>query len=266
MAFSVEGASYPIRGTDTDWADKLQLSALFSLMQESALNNAETCGWGPDVLDPLGVRWVLLRVSVRMEAFPTWRDSLYVETWPRGLDRLLFLRDFSFWLPGKDGGRRVRIGGATSSWVLVDMHTRKLRRPDIVPTDPDRVRPDLRALESNAPSLSARTGLSEGTPVIVKYADACDIDRNLHVNNTRYVAWSVDAIHCLVDDRPRLGGIDIQYVSEARFGDKLAVYAVAESSDKGCRVFHVEGCEALSGRSVFRAILYEDSARTAVDL
>jgi acyl-ACP thioesterase len=189
MAFSIEGVSYPIRGTDTDWADRLQLSALFSLMQESALSNAETCGWGPDVLDPLGVRWVLLRVSVRMEVFPTWRDLLYVEPWPRGLDRLLFLRDFSFWLPGKDGNRGNRIGGATSSWVLVDMHTRKLRRPDIVPADPDRVRPDLCALASNAPPLTTPSGLCDGEPVIIKYADACDIDRNLHVNNT-FVAWS----------------------------------------------------------------------------
>lgn len=265
MAFSVEGAQYSIRGTDTDWADRLQLSALFSLMQESALSNAETCGWGPDVLDPLGVRWVLLRVSVRMEDFPTWRDELYVETWPRGLERLLFLRDFTFWLPSGDGNRRVRIGGATSSWVLVDMHTRKLRRPDVVPSDPDRVRPDLCALLANAPSLPAWPGLCDKEPTIVKYADACDIDRNLHVNNTRYVAWSVDAVHRLVTDRPLLSGIDIQYISEARFGDKLAVYADAQPSEKG-RVFHVEGCDAPTGRSVFRAILYEDAACGAGDL
>lgn len=247
---------YRVRGTETDWSDRLQLSALFSLMQESAVFNAEEHGWGADTLDPLNICWVLMRVSVRLRRFPRWRDILHVHTWPRDLDRLIFLRDFRFSL-SEGEGTDVEIGGATTSWVLVDRDTHRPKRPDAIPYDSADTQPGSLALGFSAEAIAPFPGLCDGPPAIVKYADACDIDRNLHVNNTRYVAWSVDAVNRLSPDRPVLSGIDIHYLSEVKFGDKILLHACAEAGETGMR-FLVEGREAVRSTPVFRAILYAD--------
>lgn len=245
---------YPIRGTETDWSDRLQLTALFSLMQESAVFNADEHGWGAKTLDPLGISWVLLRVSVRMEAFPRWRDVLRVETWPRNQDRMLFHRDFLFSRPDVAGGQTA-LGAATTSWVLVDTLTHRPRRPTSIPYDHARSEPDRHALEFDAPAIAAVAGLCDGPPAIVKYADACDIDRNLHVNNTRYITWCVDAVNRSAIDYAAITGIDINYLSEVKFGQKVMIY-VQEKTDGPEHVFFVEGREAEKSLAVFRAILY----------
>ena len=211
---------YTIRGTETDWSDRLMLPALFSLMQESAVFNAEEHGWGADTLDPLGICWVLVRVSVRMTDFPRWRDVLRVETWPRDLDRLVFLRDFSFGVGSNEASSPI-IGGATTSWVLVDRDSHRPRRPSAIPYDSSCTEPGKKAVGFDAVALRPVPGLCDGNPALVKYADACDIDRNLHVNNTRYVAWCVDTVNRIVSDRPIITGIDINYLSEVKFGAKI---------------------------------------------
>ncbi len=248
---------FPVRATDTDWNDRLHLPALFSLMQEAAIQNAHACGWGTAEMDPLGVRWVLTRVAVRMQTFPTWQDTLCVETWPRGLERLLFLRDFAFSLPGSGTeGTGVRMGGASSSWVLVDMRTRRPRRPDILPARPEYEQKDRRALGWNAKIVPAQPEAVAPEPVLIKHADACDIDRNLHVNNTRYVTWCVDAVYRQAEDHPLLTGIDIQYLAEARFGDQVHIGMTIQHAAPARR-FYVHGSLAKESKPLFRAILYE---------
>jgi medium-chain acyl-[acyl-carrier-protein] hydrolase len=245
---------YPIRGTEADWSGRLQLPSLFSLMQESAVFNAEDHGWGAETLDPLGISWVLLRVSVRMDAFPRWRDVLCVETWPRSQDRMLFHRDFRFHLPGGEGGQ-TPLGGATTSWVLVDSASHRPRRPTSIPYDRASSEPDRHALGFDAPAIAPVAGLCDGPPAIVKYADACDIDRNLHVNNTRYVAWCVDAVNRSAIDYAAITGIDINYLSEVKFGQKVQIF-VQEKTFGTDSAFMVEGREAVQSTAVFRAVLH----------
>ena len=104
-------------------------------------------------------------------------------------------------------------------------------------------------------SIPPVPGLCDGDPALVKYADACDIDRNLHVNNTRYVAWCVDTVNRIASDRPVITGIDINYLSEVKFGSKIHIFAKTEAFGQGRR-FLVEGRETELSTAVFRAILY----------
>ena len=112
--------------------------------------------------------------------------------------------------------------------------------------------------------------MNSSKPILVKYADFSDIDRNQHVNNTRYVAWAVDAVQvfCSCADRKsdrltlpdqRVIGLDIQYISEVLFGSKIFLYAcdyqvpaAAEAGDSE-RMVLVEGQLADTGKAVFRA-------------
>lgn len=274
---------YDIRGTDTDYHDRLHLASLFALMQEAAYHNAENLGMGASQLDPAGYCWLLARISVRMLRLPRWTETMSVETWSRGPRKLLFLRDFIFYAGTPD--QSEVIGQATSEWLIAHKETHRPVRPDKL-LDPGRLTAYLSqpaALDFDCPKLPALltagdesdavkvgTALRRGSPILVKYADFSDIDRNQHVNNTRYVAWAVDAVQafCGCEDertnRPalpdqRVTGLDIQYISEVLFGSKIQLYAcdcrtvpACEAGDSA-RMVLVEGQLAETGKAVFRA-------------
>ena len=87
----------------------------------------------------------------------------------------------------------------------------------------------------------------------IRSADFSEIDRNLHVNNTRYVAWCVDAAHAVSFDDGDIIGIDICYYSEIRFSERVLLF----TRDNG-DIFQVDGVPADSGKPAFSAILYRD--------
>ena len=93
-----------------------------------------------------------------------------------------------------------------------------------------------------------------GENTIVKYADFSEIDRNHHVNNTRYVAWCLDAVHNRSLDQGDILGIDINYNSEIHFGEKVVLFFREEENKE----LHVDGFVASGDRIAFSAVLYKD--------
>lgn len=237
--------SFAIRGTDTDWRDRLHLFSLFSFMQEAAYANAEAGGLGSSLLDRQGFCWMLIRISVRMNSLPKWGETLTVRTWSRGCRKLTFLRDYEFF---NDSGELI--GCASSEWLIGSAVDHRPQRPDSILTVhrlPEESRAVFPEMIQRPPKLTENPG---EMPVLTVYADYSDIDRNGHVNNTRYVAWCLNALHAAI--RPALAevrGLDIHYINEVRLGDKIAVWH--RSGDSGEHL--VEARRVADGAVVFRA-------------
>ena len=213
---------YDIRNTDTDYRDELHYASLFSLMQESAYRNAEALGFGASNLDPRGLCWILLGISVRLHQLPAWGERLNIETWNRGAERVLFRRDFVF--RRNDGPEPI--GFATSDWLVARIDNHRPQRPAIF-DDHQRLPDPRQTLAFQCPKLPPLDLDLE--PTLLKHADFSDIDRNRHVNNTRYIAWSVDALYA--GDRAEslriIRGLDINYLSEVLFGTRILIYRQA---------------------------------------
>lgn len=246
--------TYEIHGTDTDYKDQIQLHSLFSMMQEAASLNAAVYGWGPEVLDPLDTCWLLLRVSVRMTRRPSWQEKITVETWSRGNERIYFLRDFLFY-----DEKGIKIGVGSSVWILAKKTTHRPVRPSVI-MELSKIESDpVTAMPSNPPSITPKADNSWmaehycDANTIVKFADFSEIDRNLHVNNTRYVAWCIDAAHNKSLDQGDILGIDINYSSEIRFGEKVVLFLYEEDNHN----LHVDGYITDGDRNVFSAVLYK---------
>jgi len=237
--------TFAIRGTDTDWRDRLHLFSLFSFMQEAAYANAEAGGLGASLLDRQGFCWMLVRISVRMDTLPRWGEVLTVSTWSRGCKKLTFLRDYEF-LDEKG----ILIGRATSEWLIGSAIDHKPQRPDSIltgcpaPADDHAVFPD---------PIRRPPRLAEGVdelPVLTVYADFSDIDRNEHVNNTRYVAWCLNAIHAASSPvNIEILSFDIHYINEVRLGDKILCWHQLTAPGEHL----VEARRAADGAVVFRA-------------
>jgi acyl-ACP thioesterase len=116
----------------------------------------------------------------------------------------------------------VRRGGeevarATSHWLVLDLATRRPVPPAEV-VDP-RVPRELVPSSVRSPArLTPLTAWDEDRRFTVRYAD---IDLNLHVTNTSYLAWAVEAVPKDVWTACRLATVDVAFLHECHHGSAI---------------------------------------------
>jgi len=182
---------------------------------------------------------------------PSWGDHITIETWSRGKDRIFFFRDFRIF--DKDNHL---IGVATSTWIVADKNSHRPIKPDFLNSfissysyDEKAIKEKIRSLPKPDKSLMETSGKE-----ITKHADYSEIDRNLHVNNTRYIAWSFDALHYEYLTSYDILSIDVLFMSEIRFGEKVTVRCI--EMDGSYLVFGIVS----DGRTAFVCKLFNEKA------
>lgn len=219
---------FDVMASEVDFRDQMHWHSLFGILQESAAQNAEDHGWGASTMDRENAAWVILRMSVRMIRRPTLGEKVKVETWSRGYRRLFFFRDFLIY----DSASNT-IGRATSMWLAVDKSTRRPIRPQKFDDVSSVVSMDRMVLfdEPLIAEIRIDDTNTNRAKHIVKYADYSEIDRNLHVNNTRYIAWSMDAANHEKLLEYGILSADINYLSEIKHMDKVDIAFVSDESE-----------------------------------
>lgn len=235
---------FTIIGPQTDIHDRLFYHSLFAMLQEAACLDADHNGFGADVMDKIPACWLLLRMKVSMEKIPKWKDVIYIKTWSCGFDKVLFNRDFDVFDQDMN-----RIGKATSVWLVAHQGDHRPMRPQSIPGMEvyASYEPSDRKAEKLFPtSEEERAGLHK----LTRYADYSEIDRNMHVNNTRYLAWSTDAYYFFHSHEEPVTELTINYSSEVHPGEEVHLYSIPKEGK-----MQVDGFEAVSGRHVFSALL-----------
>ncbi len=188
----------------------LAVPALSGYLQEIAGRHAAELGVGLDVLRARGLTWVLARQRLVLPREVALGDTLEIETWPSGVDRLAATREFL--VRRGDGAEAAR---ATTVWYVLDLATRKPVRPQEVL---DAALPRERTA-SVAPIAHAKLPELAHWELQkrfhVRYAD---IDLNLHVTNASYVEWAVEAMPVELWRGSRLAEVEVQYLAEGRHG------------------------------------------------
>jgi len=201
-------ATFTVHSFDADAFGHLAPAALAGYLQEAAGRSADRLGFGVADLNRLGATWMLGRERVVLDQPIRWGDTLAIETWPSGLDRVAALRDF---VVRRDG---VEIGRALTTWFAFDLARRK-------PVRPDRLLPErLHAQRDHVlpvaePPLPEVTSPDEERRFQVRFAD---IDSNQHVTNASYVAWAVEAVDEACWRDQRLATLDVQFLAECHRG------------------------------------------------
>jgi len=204
----VTRATFTVHSFDADAFGLLSPAALAGYLQEAAGRSADSLGFGITALNAWGLTWVLARQRLVLDAPIRWGDSLVVETWPAGLDRLAALRDFRLW---RDG---VEVGRALTTWYVMDLATRRPSRPDrLLP-------PERHAQTEHVLPLETAPLPALGSPVLerrfqVRFAD---IDANRHVTNASYIGWALEAVEEPMWQAQRLAALDVQFLAEAVHG------------------------------------------------
>lgn len=209
----VRKEAFPVHGYEVDAFGTLAPAALSGFFSEIAGLHANDLGVGIETLMARGLTWVLLRQRIETPVAVGLGETLDIETWPSGIDRLSALREFV--VRRADG---TEVARASTQWLVMDLARRKPVRPAEVldarfprePTPPavslgKGKLPELRAWE-----LQKRFH--------VRYAD---IDQNLHVTNTSYPVWAMEAVPRELWQSSRLAAIEVHYLAEGLYGSAI---------------------------------------------
>ncbi len=237
--------SFTVKGTECGPDSRLAPNVLLGDLQETADKGAGDCGYDRYDLKKLGACWIILRMRVRYRRLPDWRETFSVRTWSTGVQKFYFDREYE--IRGEDG---EIIGEGTSTWILADINTHRPLIPAKVEGLPkETVQQDRLVFGqmARAVKIPDRDTLS-GEPAILKYADHSELDHNHHVNNTRYIAWALDALYKQGIDADRTNEILITYSSEVHPGQKVEIFT--DRTEEG--LYTVYGYKN-DGKKVFAA-------------
>ena len=232
---------FPIYWYDTDRNGHLKLSAVANYLQESAWRHANHLGFGYEDALKRNEFWVVISLMIRMIGVPEWGQKITVETWPKGIDRLFAYRDFKL-----TDSKGALIGAATSAWMILDRDTRRPKSVDIV-------RPVLHlathqdVLDCNPPLLKPLQEILTTEPRKVRFSE---VDQNGHVNNIRYIDWSLDAMPAEWHRSHRIKTLVINYLSEVD-SDEIIQIATGPSGENSVIV---QGMKE-DGKIIFRTRL-----------
>lgn len=217
-------------------ADANQLmrpTAMLDMMQEAANINATALGFGYDELINSNTAWVLSRIHVKFEKLPLWRQEVNLKTWHKGVAKLFYLRDFI--LSDTEGNTMIK---ATTSWLIIDMNTRRLVRNSDLATSPDKCNKED-AIAEPADKVVVPVDIE---PELVRKHPVTwsEIDTNGHVNNVKYAVWALDAVKPDdIKERP-LKELLINYDAEVMPGDTVKIYRTIQESEDGL-VYYITG-------------------------
>lgn len=197
---------------DCDLTGQWKPSAILEVMQEMAGIHGALIGVGRNVLLQKGVVWVLTRVEVVMDRYPKIADTISVETFPMPVRRWFFPRYFIF---RDEHGEEI--GRAGSLWVLLDVNTRKMAKPDLaaalMPDNSDLLAP--LGLPATVTEVSGTLETGTHVPVYT------DLDINGHVNNTKYMDWCCNALGISTMKENCLSRFDVNYNMEILPGQEI---------------------------------------------
>lgn len=234
---------YHIELSDVDFAKTLKLSALFNYFQDIASEAVENLGIGINTLEQkFGVAWILIRIRVDIVRNAVWNEDISIETWHQESRKLEFERDFIV----RDSNGEI-IASAVSSWVIVDIKTREIRKTDLLAFN------YLQNIKERA--IDCKLGklkpFGQNEVVYKKVIGYSDIDFNGHINNSRYIDYVMDCFS--IENHMNYGvkSIEINYINEALPGDIIVLNR--DISALNSNLLYIEGVSEINNKILFKS-------------
>lgn len=195
---------------EVDCFGKLKLSSLLFYVQEVAGRHCLQLGTDYDTLAKRRLFWAVTRHRVQISRLPQRGETITVQTWPMPTTRVAYPRSvIAYDAQGNELFRCI------SLWVLMDLDSRAMVLPGKSGVEVNGI---LQGTELDVPHSLVPQALSNSTMRTVTYS--C-LDRNGHMNNTRYLDWVDDLLPSAFHENHVLQDLTVCYLSEAREGQSL---------------------------------------------
>ena len=243
---SVFCKKFTLTATHVDCFGRAKPSALLFFAQEAAGAHCTQLCVDYDTLKKQNLFWAVIRSRVQISRMPMLGETLSLETWPMPTTRSSFPRSTVAY-----DEKRQEVFRVISLWVLMDATRRTMVLPgksEIALTG------TVRGNELVAPGSIVPKTMEN---VYTRQVGYTDLDRNLHMNNTRYLDWVDDLLPAEFHKEHPLRDFTVCYLNEAKEGQTLILNW--QLSDGPC--LQVDGCRQAENdpnrqERVFAALLY----------
>ena len=201
---------YEITDAAVDCFGRLKPSMLLFFCQDVAGHHCDQLGANYEALALKNLIWAIIRQKVQITRLPRSGETIRVETWPMPTTKVCYPRStVAYDAQGKEVFRAI------SMWVLMDVESRAMVLPGKSGVT---VQGLLTGTELANPGSLARKDFENGSVRRVCYTD---LDRNGHMNNTKYLEWMVDLLPSSFPRDHTPAEFTVCYHAEARESDML---------------------------------------------
>jgi len=201
---------YEITDAAVDCFGRLKPSMLLFFCQDVAGHHCKILGADYDTLAQKNLIWAIIRQKVQITRLPRSGETLRIETWPMPTTRTCYPRStVAYDESGKELFRSI------SLWVLMDRSSRAMILPGKSGVD---VQGLLTGTELATPGSLAPREMEQLHKRQVCYTD---LDRNGHMNNTKYLDWVSDLLPSSFHHEKKVREFTVCYHAEAREGETL---------------------------------------------
>jgi len=168
-----------------------------------------------------GFAWVVIKYHITISRYPKWNDSITVRTWRYPYKNLYERRQFEIY---DDKGSLLILGKST--WIVVNLKTKKPARlskslpSEMISGWSHPVTDDIESVPEITDPDSER----------VFNIRMHDLDFNTHVNNSIYIVWALESVPEDIITQFRPEAIDIRYMDESLYGDRITSQIKREES------------------------------------
>ena len=225
-----------------DCFGRMTPASILLMIQEVAGKHCTALSVDYDTLAKRRMFWAVTRHRVQVSRMPRLGETIRVETWPMPTTRVAYPRSVvAYDAAGNECFRAI------SLWVLMNLDTRSMILPGKSGIS---VVGSLRGLELPSPGSLA---LMDHTQTRQRQVCFTDLDRNGHMNNTRYLNWVSDLLPSAFHQSHEVKEFTICYHAEAREGQLLDLSWDFPQED--CLQVDARRTDTAQGERVFSARL-----------
>lgn len=192
---------------------RLKPSMILFLAQEVAGRHFTELSMDYDALAQRRLFWAVTRHRVQITRLPTRGETIRIETWPMPTTRVAYPRAMvAYDAQGNECYRLI------SLWVLMDLDTRSMVLPGKSGIS---VLGTLRGGELPSPLGLVAKPMANSRERTVCFTD---LDRNGHMNNTKYLDWIDDLLPSVFHAGHLVREFTVCYLNETREGQSLQLH------------------------------------------
>jgi len=231
----------------TDYNNILKPGYIARYMQETAWNALKSWGPAPEYLMENNLAFILSKISFKYYREIREDDRIKVETWAVPPKSLIFIRNYRIYKGGAVAAE------AASAWALMDMKEKAVLKPEVLGGN-------FKGFDSEELGFAVqrRFKIPENPAELLEYkVRYADIDTNFHMNNAAYIDLVSECLYnggekMSPDLKKQVLSVDLNYNSEAVFGDVIGIEKIAEKNGD-CEEIYLTGKVKAADKNCFEA-------------
>lgn len=219
MSFSI---TFVPRFRESDADGLVGIKGYVDYFQDIASGHFHSIERGNDTLPyRYGMAWIYSKYKLKIYAKADFTSDLLLTSWVSKCDRIRVWQEMEI-----RRGQELLCEGRLESCV-VNLKEQKIVKTDCIELPADLQEPRLTSVERFSKRAKFDKRASLRYTYTVRYTD---LDNNRHMNNLHYVELFLNAFAPDFFDENVITDFELQYISQAYYGDELRVFIFSEGN------------------------------------